>query len=192
VSTAARGAPAPKPIAEAADEYVEYVAYLAREHPAQYEMLAFRARCTALGKGTTVHKSDEHRKRDEAIIAAVRRRELNNAEAEGKPERYEYGTTVDSRSRGARTRRGAPPRSAAPWAVTSRTRTRVRESRRDQRRTRRTAAASSSSGSDDSPPAEPPPLPYRIVGTAGDDSAVTATFLSILTRRHPGTRWEMS
>jgi hypothetical protein len=173
----------------AADEYVEY---LARERPAEYEMLAFRARCTALGKGTTVHKSDEHRERDEAIIAAVRRRELSNAEAEGKPERYEYGTTatVVDRSHGGRNRTSRAT-SVAPVG-TSRTRTRVRESRRDQRRTRRTAAASSSSGDDSPPPAEPPPLPLRIAGPAGDDSAVEAAFLSILTRRHPNTRWEVS
>ena len=34
-------------------------------------------------------------------------------------------------------------------------------------------------------------LPLTIAGPAVDDRAVEAAFLTILTRRHPGTRWEV-
>ena len=75
-----------------------------------------------------------------------------------------------------------------------RTTTRSRESHRTrpgQRRSRRTSAARSPD--DDSGPGEPPPpLPWRIAGPADDNRGVESAFLSILTRRHPGKRWEVS
>jgi hypothetical protein len=76
----------------------------------------------------------------------------------------------------------------------SRQLTRSRQSHRTrpgQRNTRRNSAARSSD--DDSGPSSepPPPLPCRIAGPVGDDSAVQAAFLSILSRKHHGTHWEV-
>ena len=91
-----------------------------------------------------------------------------------------------------------PPATASTSAAISPTRSRGRERRsrpgprRTRRGSRRVGGRSPDDDSEGPSDSDPPPLPLRIVGTAGDDSAVESAFLSILHRRHPGTRWEVS
>jgi hypothetical protein len=85
-------------------------------------------------------------------------------------------------------------RTTSAPAATVATRSRTRERRSTpatRRRTRKTTSGRSPDDPDSPGDPEPPPLPYRIAGPAGDDSAVAAAFLAILTRRRPDARWEV-
>jgi hypothetical protein len=104
-----------------------------------------------------------------------------------------YAVLTPSENPATAPRHGAVPTTSAPTAtLPTRSRTRERRSRpATRRRTRKTTSGRSPDDPDSPGDPEPPPLPYRIAGPAGDDSAVAAAFLQILNRRH-STRWEMT